>query len=688
MAETGHNNPLRFLSGLAPMRLAVAVMAVAVMLAGAVAQNPSSRRQKKPDETYTRPKPTRPIKPEIPGINRFQQNKVFLEQADSLFRREADFVEHQIVKGNVKFRQGAMWMFCDSAYYYPELNSLDAFGHVRMEQGDTLFVYADKLFYNGDERRARLRCGPSERTVRMINRDVKLTTDSLDYDLNSELGWYECGGRLEDRVNVLTSVYGQYSPATKDVEFYHDVVLVNNRDGYRMFTDTLFYNTDTHIARIVSPTKIVGSADTILTSHGWYNTQSDIAELTSRSTIIHADSVGNVTTLEGDSIIYDKLTRISRAYRFRGSGKPSAPVVLTDTANNTTLIGGFAMYNDSTHDAMATDYPMLMEYSRPDTLFLRADTIETFIVTHKVFPPLTSSEREQMERTARERAEIAGAPSLDLVPDSLRIASLEGKDTLLSMRPEPFRRDSAIMVPKDFHVAKAYRRARFFGQDIQGVADSMTFVEFDSLLYMNRKPVVWSGEREIYGNTIIVHLNDSAADWAKLPDYGMMGEHVEEDFYNQLTGREMMAWFENKDLRRLNVSGNVQTIFLPMEEDSLYSRLVTAESSFLTLDARDRKLEHLKMWPEVSGTVTPLFMVKNNQKKLPGFLWLEAIRPRREWYGDRVRWADDLGEVSDELEQYFSDESAMAVGRASWVQEKPAAAPAAPATEENATRHE
>ena len=61
------------------------------------------------------------------------------------------------------------------------------------------------------------------------------------------------------------------------------------------------------------------------------------------------------------------------------------------------------------------------------------------------------------------------------------------------------------------------------------------------------------------------------------------------------------------------------------------------------------------MWPEVSGTVTPLFEVKKSQQFLQGFRWLEALRPKRRWYGDRVTWADELGDVSDELERYFNE---------------------------------
>lgn len=566
------------------------------VLQSAYAQNRNAKKTQQ-KETYTRPEPHKPIKPTIPEANRYQDDKVFLEQSDSLYRPQNAYEEYQIVKGNVVFRQGGMWMFCDSAYYYPRKNSMNAFGHVEMRQGDTLFVYADKVYYDGMVKHAKLTRGPSRGNVMLKNRNVTLTTDSLDYDLVGQRGWYAVGGRLEDDVNTLTSEYGEYSPATKIAEFREDVLLVNRKDGYRMITEDLVYNTATHIADINSKTRIEGANDTIITTGGNYNTVTDHAVLTARSIITHRDSSMNVTTLEGDSIIYDKLTRTSRAFMFRDPRKSGAPMVINDTARKVILIGGYGEYNDELRRAYSTDYPLLIEYSRPDTLFLRADTILSFIES--------------------------------VVTDSI--------DT----------------VPKDFHVARAIGRARFFNQEIQGIADTLLLKERDSILYMLRKPVVWAGERQVYGNRIDVHLNDSTADWAELPESGMLAEHIEEDFFNQLTGTYMKAYFNDRQLDRMEVKGNVVAVLMPQEKDSTYNKLVNAESSYLNIEMDGNKIKHLKMWPEVSGVVVPLFDVKPQHKIIEGFKWLEKLRPEREWYGDRVRWIDNLGDVPDELDEYF-----------------------------------
>lgn len=744
----------RYQKGLLWIMAAMSLIFIGDIAFCAYARQQQQKAAMKKEETYTRPAPTKPIRPVIPDQNRYQSDKVFLEYADSLYKLHPawnDTTEKQVVTGNVKFRQGSLWMFCDSAYYYPEINSLDAFGHIRMEQGDTLFVWADQLYYNGDARLAKLTNGPSERKVRLKDPSGELLTDTLDYDVDLETGFYGCGGLLKDDVNTLTSIFGQYNSRTKDAEFFYDVELVNHKDGFSLLSDTLYYNTGTHMARIDSPTDIYGPNDTIYTSKGWYNTQLGNLEMLHRSTIIHKDSLGRATTLEGDSIVYDNATRVSHAYQYRDITKLSQPTIITDTANKLILISAFGMYNDSTKEAFATGYPLLKEYSRPDTLFLRADTIFTYIRQDtirvpKFYPerfvaepfnaqnfeylewesseedlmsPLSKSEmtglltamlaiiKEEHTPPEPEIPEVADEVPDDTIPDisdgfltevtdsivipadtlisltdsvaaaaegiggsepseNVENTSLEGLqiassgDRPRTATPQPPEKkepeiEMLIKEIRDYHVAKAYPRARFFNQDIQGVADTLEIYENDSLMFMKRKPVVWSDARQVNGEEIILHFNDTTVDHALLPKSGFMAEYVDEDFYNQLSGKKMEAWFEDSYLKRLYVDGNVQVIMLPMENDSSFNKLVDAESSYMNVDLKNRQIEKIKMWPEVTGNTTPLFLVKKAQKYLPGFKWLDAIRPKRTEIDGVVRWDDELGEIPETLDEYFAN---------------------------------
>lgn len=482
--------------------------------------------------------------PQIPNADRNVKNKVFLESADRLVMDERISPDYQVLYGNVKFRKEGMLMFCDSAHFYEKTNSLDAFGNVRMEQGDTLFVYADVLYYNGMEELARLRDN-----VRLVNRNVTLYTDSLDYDMRVNLGYYFDGGRIIDDRNELSSVYGQYSPDSKDAEFLYEVELKNDR--YVMHTDTLHYNTDTHIADIVGYTTIVSDSNIIYSDNGWYNTQVEDATLYDRSIIVGKDG----QKLTGDTIYYN---------RNKNFGEVFGNMILTDSVHSSIIEGDYGYHDDSRKVSFATKRARAMEFSQKDTLYLHGDTIRTF---------------------------------LEDGPDSMRVLT-------------------------------THHKVRFFRKDIQGLADSLSFTQRDSILRMFHHPMVWNENKQVFGNVIEVHLNDSTVDYAELPDFGFLAENIEHPYYNQLSGKQMKAYFENGDIRRLDVSGNVYALFYPAERDSSYNKMVRSESSFLKIMFKNRDIEKLTMWPEVTGQAVPLFLLKKKDMYLEKFSWYDAIRPK------------------------------------------------------------
>ncbi|MBR1725046.1 MAG: hypothetical protein IJ724_00075, partial [Muribaculaceae bacterium] len=203
-----------------------------------------------------------------------------------------------------------------------------------------------------------------------------------------------------------------------------------------------------------------------------------------------------------------------------------------------------------------------------------------------------------------------------------------------------------IMNDDSVRVLKAFRGVRFYRSDLQGICDSLQLSEADSILNLYRHAVVWSGERQISGAEINVHFNDSTADWATLPDMGLMVEHVGEDYYDQLSGKKMKAFFDHKELRQLDVDGNVMVILYPQENDSTYNKQVYAESSYLKVNLKAKQeIERVAMWPEVSGKVTPLFLLRKADFYLPMFNWYDSLRPKS---------PDDIMTGSDEMRQLMS----------------------------------
>jgi lipopolysaccharide export system protein LptA len=286
--------------------------------------------------------------------------KVYLERADrQLFDRNIS-ADRQVFTGNVSFRHDSAWMYCDSAWLYEQSSRLEAFGSVCMEQGDTLFLRGDYLFYDGVTQVAQLRHNVVMINIQSDTSVVTLFTDSLDFNRIENIGYYFDGGQIIDSENVLTSVFGQYSPGTKTSVFNDSVTLVNS--GFTLCSDTLHYNTVTKVADILGPSVIVSDSGTVHTSRGWYSTADNVSLLLDRSEIVSGDRV-----LTGDSITYD---------RDNGVGQAFGNIILRDTANKIILDGQYGYYNEKTEFAFVTDSARCMEYSQGDTLYLHADTLE------------------------------------------------------------------------------------------------------------------------------------------------------------------------------------------------------------------------------------------------------------------------------------------------------------------------
>ena len=470
-----------------------------------------------------------------------KKTKVYLIHSNTLSFDKAVKPDAQILNGDVCFRHDSSYMYCDSAYFFEQTNSLEAFSNVRMEQGDTLFVYGDYLFYDGNTQVAYLR-----ENVRMENGQVTLFTDSLNYERIPNIGYYFEGGLIVDSLNQLSSFYGQYSPETK-LAVFNDSVQVENPD-FTLYSDTLHYDTESKVATILGPSVIVSDSGTIHTSRGWYDTVNNTSLLLDQSQVESGEKI-----LIGDSIFYNRDT---------GMGEVYGNMSLIDTAQHVTLQGEYGYYNEQTGYAFATDSARFLEYSQGDTLFLHADTLQM------------------------------------------------------------------VTVDSVYREIKAYYGVRFYRIDMQGVCDSMQFNTRDSVLYMYTEPVLWNEQYQLYGDTIAIYMNDSTIEYAHVIQFAFAAQHVDSSYYNQLKGNDLKAYFEGQAVHQIDVAGNAESIFYPLEKDGAKVGMNETKSGFLTIWVKDNKLDKWKIWPSPVGSMTPIPDLKPDQKMLKDFYWFDYLRPK------------------------------------------------------------
>lgn len=300
----------------------------------------------------------------VPDDSPRQRSKeeVKLLHSDVLYKNSSD-VRADVLVGHVKLYHDGMYLDCDSARYYKDENSFEAYGHVKMMQGDTLTLASDTLVYDGPMMQAHAK----GRAV-LTHRKTRLTTSVIDYDRMEGVGFYPAHGTLYDADNVLDSDFGQYTPALSEAIFKDNVVLVNPK--FELKTNELYYYSNTKVARIVSETNIVSSDSTFVYAlRGDYDTQTGQASLMDRSHIYK-----DMRDVVGDSLYCDDEAGVSEAF---------GNVVLTDVENQCMLTGNYCRYEDHTGVAVATDSAVCYEFSGPDTLYVHADTLKMVTYNQK-----------------------------------------------------------------------------------------------------------------------------------------------------------------------------------------------------------------------------------------------------------------------------------------------------------------
>lgn len=294
----------------------------------------------------------------IAGTGKKADEKVYLVHADELrYDQYGPVPDAQIVKGRVHFTHKGSSLWCDSAYFYQQSNSVKAFGHVRYVQGKEVSLKADQAAYDGIRQLLEAR-----NNVVLTHGNKILYTDSLDYDRFNDYAYFFEGGRLVDGKDRLVSDWGDYNLKTREATFWYNVKM---RSGDRtVTTDELHYDTQKSLAHVIGPSKIIQNGSVINTSDGYFDSKSDRAEMYGRSTVVDKDK-----EITGDSLFYNKRTGLAR-----GLGN----VVYVDKRNRNQLTGQRLIYNEKTGYGFATGHALVKDYSQEDTLYMHADSMKVY----------------------------------------------------------------------------------------------------------------------------------------------------------------------------------------------------------------------------------------------------------------------------------------------------------------------
>lgn len=492
----------------------------------------------------------------LPGVRKLEYRKV-----DSV-------TELQILAGNVRLKQGNSYFECDSCVINKRLNLFEAFGNVHINDADTADVYAGYLRYFTDKKVAYL-----TNNVRLTDGSGTLTTNDLEYDLNTKVGIYRNGGKVVNKKSVLTSLEGFYYADLKDVYFKKKVELKD--PAYYLSSDSLLYNTGTETVRFITETFIRDSSGrTIRTRAGYYNLKTGQAEFGERPIV--DDGPRQIT---GDKIVFDDSTGISQV---------TGNAILVDTAEGLTVIANL-IFSDRKKDAfLATNKPLMIIKQEEDSVFVAADTLFSARLT-----------------------DLYG------IQDSTQVDTLKGVVVVDTDKKDSTNR-----------YFEAFRNVRIFSDSLQAVCDSMFYSFKDSIFRLYDDPVVWSNKNQVTGDTILLFTKNKKADKMQVYENSFLVNQVEPEVYNQIKSTRMDAFFINGDIDSVRAGGNAECIYYIQDDDSAFTGINQSTSDLIDIYFKERDLQRVVFRSAVKGTIWPAQQKTPQEMRLNEFQWHEERRPK------------------------------------------------------------
>lgn len=614
--------------------------------------------------------------PQLPGgfkVDTVNKETIHLISSEMGTFLIEDNITLNILKGNVAFEHKGDKLYADSARLNISKNIVHAYGNVKIEQTDGTVIYADKMFYDGNTKNVEL-IG----AVELHSGEDHLWSEKLDYNLKSQIGKYNNKGTLQTGNTVIESKSAVYNGKTHDARFKGDVNVLDPE--YEVVSADLNYNTQTKLVSFFGPSIINNDSSTLFTTKGTYDSEKEIAIFKNRSSIqsdaqyMEADSMyydrktgwgfgtGNVILIDTSkkTTLYCTFSAINeQSKQALATGNPYA-VMARD--KDTTYITADTFFAEPTKNLIRIKQPQNAQDSlllELDMLTRKASTgelldsnlVKSLDSLHQEMPDIDTLNVEEImdfrqgEDTAVSMVDTTKLLNTDTIPildtnlvsniaDTTIIAvdssKTKGIKTISKWEDEEddWEEDNQEKKEEPRYFI-AYRNVVVYNDSFQAKADSMSYIQDDSLMQFFYKPILWSRNAQVTGEIIKAFVDTNELRWVHVPKNGIIVNQsttANEVMFDQIQGNEIWAYLKKNEMDSVLVFGNAQTIYFIQDEDDAFVGASEATSQDLKIifyedSSQKRSIKEIIYYAENTQKTTPMRETHPELLRLSRFVW-------------------------------------------------------------------
>ncbi len=554
--------------------------------------------------------------------------QLIVKNADNFIVERIDGKDVQYFRGNVRLVQDSTFMFCDSAKIIE--NQLTATDEVIIIQNDSIQIFSDSLYYDGDLKFAELFYG-----VVLQNLDKQLFTESLLYDLNTKQASFRDTAILKRGTMTLSSIEGKYNMDTKLAFFYNELVIID--DDFELNADSILYDIEIDRVYFLGPTYIKQDGKKIYCETGYYDLENKETYLEQNAVVrenktvtkaktIYYSSNDSLIRLAGDAFVEDSL-----------SVTTGDLIIVDDKTGNVSILGnGYYKNEKRTLVGPEINYNKKIEdlklYGRSqigdDKGYMLADSIEYtksddfgWAIGEVIWIDTLEDRTLQSDKMYfRDSSSYYKAVSVDKRPLFKQIVD---EDTLYV--------SADILKSGELEDSTQYlqgiRDVKIYKSDFQAVCDSLYYSSRDSnfILYFN--PICWSDTTQFSGDTIIISLKDGSISEIQAQSNGFILNKISVNYYNQVSARNIHSYLDSNALKRMDAIGNAMSIYMVKDEDDAYIGSDKTECNDMSFYFANDSLDRISFRDKADSEFVPMDIVKQEDLYLQGLNWQVDLQP-------------------------------------------------------------
>ncbi|MBU6122834.1 OstA-like protein [Hymenobacter siberiensis] len=410
---------------------------------------------------------------------------------------------------------------------------------------------------------------------------------------------------------TITGDHGFYDGAQRTARMTGNVVMRDPR--MTLTTPSLDYDLNRKTASYTETGHLTDPQNTLDSQQGFYDTNTKVFVFKQNVHLVTPDSELNNDTLRYNTV--SKIAYFNGPTRIKGKqgnlyaegGNYNTKTRVSDFKRNAKidtpnyLLGGDQLvYDEVKQYGVARGHVSLT--SKKDNLVLRGDAGKYW---------------RALGRTKL----YGGRPvvrNIGSQKDTLYMAA----DTLISVEARPGQTTTRTIL-------YAYPKVQIFRGNLQGICDSLTYDRQDSIIYLNRDPVLWQAKNQLTADSIQIRSKGGKVDEMRLYSNAFAVNQDTLLNFNQTKGRNMMAYFRDNKMRRVDVLGNAESIFYALDGDTVTTGMNRVLSANMRLLFLDSKLNKISVLSNPEAKFIPPHELKPDDERLKGYQWRAKERPTR-----------------------------------------------------------